>query len=210
MKKILFVLLLAGPLGLFAQNNPARRLPNPNASFDKALVLYGELSGRTVLRHPGLASTPVALNNPSTNRAEILQSIEAALAAKQIVVLPAGEKFVLIGAKAHQAQLMASSTNLPASTTKLLPKGSIQLQAASLAQTLELYASLKGKKLDRSDLPPATMLVTLVQTNELTKEECLYAFETLIRWQGWELISVGADTVKAVPLAREPERQSAK
>lgn len=210
MKTILFVLLLAGPLGLFAQNNPARRLPNPNASFDKALVLYGELSGRTVLRHPGLASTPVALNHPSTNRAEILQSIEAALAAKQIVVLPAGEKFVLIGAKSHQAQLMASSTNIPASTTKLLPKGSIQLQAASLGQTLELYASLKGKKLDRSDLPPATTLVSLIQANELTKEECLYAFETLIRWQGCELIFVGADTVKAVPLAREPERQSAK
>jgi hypothetical protein len=65
-----------------------------------------------------------------------------------------------------------------------------------------------GKKLDQSNPLPGITHVTLLQTSELTKEECLYALKTLLRWEGFELLPSGADAVKPVRVSRKPDKQT--
>lgn len=209
-KALLLAIFFAGCGPLFAQTNPAKPALPASVNLDKVLLLYGELSGRTVLRHPDLSNKTFVLNHTTTNRAELVRAIETAFTEKEIIAIPDGEKFVLVGAKSQEVQLIAASTNAPASTTKRYPKGSMVLINASITQTLTLYAGVLGKKLEPVSPPPATSLVSLTQTTDWTKEECLYALETLTRWQGWQLTPVGSDRAKAVTLPRPLEHPAAK
>lgn len=210
MKTAILVLLVAGSVGLLAQNNPPLRRVNPSNDLDKALMLYGEVSGRNLLRHPALAGAVFVLNNTSTNRNEIIQHVEAALAEKEIIVIPDGGKFVLVGPKSQRAQLIPGSTNVPALTTKLYPKGTVLFVNGGIWQLMTVHAELLGKKLDWSDSLPQTPPIFFKQATELTKEELLYAFETLARWQGLKLVPVGDDAVKPAPIPREPEGKPTK
>lgn len=199
---MLIAILIASTSPLFAQPNLEKLAPPASVGLEKALLLYGELSGRTVLCHPAVARMPLAFSSASTNRAEILASLEAALDKQAIAVIPDGEKFVLMGFKSQAALLVPGATNLPATKTKPYPKGTIDFHNASMAPVLSVYAAILGKKLDQTSPLPVAGEVTLVQTCELTKEEILYAFETLMRWRDWELISVNEQTVRVVPRPR--------
>lgn len=206
MKIVLGALVLAGAIGLIAQNNPATQPANPGINLDKTLMLYGELAERTVLRHPGLwTGKPFVFTSTTTNRAEIIAHIEAAFAEKGIIVVPDGEKFVIIGPKSLQAELVPGATNIAATTTKIIPKGSIHYVNAPIEQFVMIYAGYMGKKLAQGDPVPPILFVSLNQTTALTKEECLYAFQTLFRWQGFELVPSGADAMKPVRVSRAPD-----
>jgi hypothetical protein len=189
-----------GPL--FAQTNPAKLAVPASVNLDKVLMLYGELSGRTVLRHPDLSNKTFVLNHTTTNRAELVRAIETAFTEKEIIAIPDGEKFVLVGLKSQAAHLVPGATNLPATKTKPYPKGTIDFHNASMAPVLSVYAAVLGKKLDQTSPLPVAGEVTLIQTCELTKEEILYAFETLMRWKDWDLISVNEQIVRVVPRPR--------
>jgi hypothetical protein len=208
-KKILIALLCIASVGLSAQNRPVTQPSDPGINLDKTLVLYGELSGRTVLRHPSLwRGNTFVFTSTATNHAEIIQNIEVAFAENEIMVVTDGEKFVLIGSKSRQAELVPGATNIIATTTRIHPKGSMYFVNAPVASVLAIYAELMGKKLDQSNQLPATTDVTLLQASALTKEECLYALKTLLRWEGFELVPSGADAVKPVRVPREPDKQT--
>lgn len=199
---MLIAILIAGTCPLFAQPNPEKPITPASVGLEKALLFYGELSGRTVLCHPALARMPLAFSSASTNRAEILTSIEAALDKQGVAMIRDGEKFVLVGLKSQAAVLVPGATNLPATKTKPYAKGTIDFHNASITPVLSVYAAILGKKLDQTNPLPVAGEVTLIQTCELTKEEILYAFETLMRWKDWELISVNEQTVRVVPRPR--------
>jgi len=210
-KNILIALLCIASVELCAQNSPVKRPSNPGVTLDKALVLYGELSERTVLRHPSLMANQLFVyNSATTNHAEIIQHLEAAFAEKEIAVIPDGGKFVLIGPKSQQAALVPGATNIAPTTTKLYPKGSIHFVNVTVGQVMTIYADLIGKKLAQGDPLPPMMFVAMIQTSELTREECLYAFETLLRWQGWRLVPSGTDAIKPMQVSREPDGQTKK
>lgn len=103
----------------------------------------------------------------------------------------------------QSSKISTSSTNNPAVRT--YPKGSINWIAAPIVPVLQTYADFLGKKLDQSEQPlriPNIEIVLKTET-ELTKEELLYAIETVVGWSGVKLVPAGEGFVKAVLISTE-------
>jgi hypothetical protein len=187
------------------------------ADIQTILRLFGEFSGRTVLQHPELPAVKFTLLGPVTNRTEAAQILKAALEEKQIAIVSDGEKFALIAPRSQVSTLNPRSAQLPAPSPNsagapLIPAGSLNFQGALPAQVLPIYAEFRGDKLDRSSPLPPTLgsKIFLRMETALTKEECLYALETLINWSGLKLVPAGNGLVKAAPVLGEESNTSRK
>ena len=208
MKTFGLVLFFVVSVGLFAQSSPVKQVSRKNADLDTALLLYGELSGRTLLRHPSLVGEGFILKSATTtNRNEILQGIEATLAEKEIVLIPDGKKFILVAPQSQRSQLVPRSGKIPDSDKKPYPKGAMMFHNATITQVMAIYADLLGKKIDQtqSGYLSTNTLITFIMTTELSKDECLYALDTLIGWRGLKLIPSGNETLKPVPVSLDPK-----
>ncbi|MFO1513091.1 MAG: hypothetical protein U1F83_09300 [Verrucomicrobiota bacterium] len=168
------------------------------------LKFLGKFSERTVLRYPILPEQKFSLNASATNQAQAAELLREALAAKGFVIVPDGKKFLLVSDKAQAAALKPRSDQLvalPSDDAEQIPPGAINFGAASVANVLMILADFRGEKLDRSSPLPALAngdCVVLINETGLTKAECRYALETLIGWQGIELVPSGNGLVKAV------------
>jgi hypothetical protein len=174
-------------------------------SLQTVLNFFAEFSGRVILQHPSLQDTKFSLASSVTNRDEAAQVLKNALAEKQIVVVPDGSKFLLVAPKEMISTLNPRSaaiatTNSNPAKSELLPPGSINFQSAPLGTVLMIYAEFLGGKLDRTGPALRNGKVIFKMQTALTKEECLYAFETLIGWHGIKLVSTEARLFKAVPI----------
>jgi hypothetical protein len=181
-----------------------------NVALHTALQLYAELLQRTVLRPSFVPNVKLAINLATTNRQEALRVIEAALAKQAITLVLDGEKFVLVApdsmaSKLNPQSAKISNTNANNPAAQTYPKGSINWSAAPIVPVLQIYAELLGKKLDQSEQPLRLPNLEIVLKNEttLTKEEMLYAFETVVGWSGIKLVPTGEGLVKAVLIPAE-------
>jgi len=199
---------------LIALKNPiaggSNGLAMENVGLHSALQLYAELSGRTVLRPSVFPNTKFSINASTTNRVEALRTIEAALAKQKITLVLDGEKFALVAPDYMAAKLNPQSSKIsPPSTNnptaRTYPKGSISWHAAPLASVLKIYAEFLDKKLDQSEQPLRMPHLDIVLKNEtaLSKEELIYAIETVVGWSGVKLVPAGEGFVKAVPISAE-------
>jgi hypothetical protein len=163
--------------------------------------LLGEYSERTVLQHPSLPAVKFSLRTTATNRAEIAQILREALEAKDIVIVPDGGEFLLAGAKGEATKLNPKSAQLTPtsdrSESEVMPRGSILFAAATVPNVLSILAEFRGEKLESSPPLPDGKIYLTMET-ALTRAECRYALETLIGWQGIELVPDGDGLVRAV------------
>jgi hypothetical protein len=95
----------------------------------------------------------------------------------------------------HSAGIKAALSKSPP-----LGAGSISFPSMSLAQALNIYSAISGRKLDPSSVMPP-VLISLTTQNSLTKEEACYALETVFRLNGIKLVPSSDGMVKAVPLS---------
>jgi hypothetical protein len=178
------------------------------ANVDAVLSLYAECKGRTLLRWPRLPATSFTLAASTTNQAQAVLVLEKALAAKRIATIPDGEKFLMVVPVSETAVVKPHSSEIKVPTGKgvdseLMPARVIAFNEATLHQAAQFYASLIGRKLDRNQPPlQATLPIIFRNQTPLTKEECLYALDTLFCWQGYKIVPVGADLAR---LARVPD-----
>lgn len=217
MKTFLFALLLVSSVGLPAQNVSTNPPASQQVNLDKALVLYADLTERTVLQYPALPNARLTLNQATTNRAEVARMIETAAAAQGIVLVPDGKKFVLVAPESAAAKLKPRAAGIPPAGTndfnaRIFPVGSINWTAVRLTQALPIYAELLGQKLDSSGLPPQTAFLEIVFVNRtpLTRLELSYALETLFAWNGIKLVPAGDGLVRAVSVEADPAKPPAK
>lgn len=98
-----------GPVALVAQPPPAPVRPPPSgaaptterlhsvnfrdAPLDQVLNFYSELTGRTMIRSPGINATITLRGQTRLTDAETLQAIEAALLMHNVALVPMGDKF---------------------------------------------------------------------------------------------------------------------
>lgn len=55
-----------------------------------------------------------------------------------------------------------------------------------------------GRKLDHGERLPAGGTITFATVTSMTREDAVYALETLLRWSGIKLVPVGEDELHAV------------
>ena len=169
-------------------------------TLQTVLNLLAVFSDRTILQHPRLPENKFSLASAVTNRSEAAQILKNVLTERRIVVVPDGSKLLLVAPEEMASALnpRSAAANTNPMNTELFPPGSINFSSAPLGNVLIIYVELLGGKLDRTGSLTRDGKVFLKMHTALTKEECLYAFETLVGWHGIKLVSTEPGLFKAV------------
>ena len=200
--------------------NDTTNLPLPgivleDAGISAVLQLFDQFTNRILLRWPVLPATSFSLRASAKDQAGAAQVLAQALVAEALSIIPDGEKFLMIvpNSKAAvvkpHAPLAKASTN-SGTKTQATPRGSgtveqevmgpglIDFRDADVSQAADIYSLMLGRKLDRSERLPAGGTISIITQTPLTKEEGVYALETLLLWSGIKMVPVGEDRLKAV------------
>jgi hypothetical protein len=201
------------PISLNMQSNSPPEKPTrvglflENAQLVPILGLYGEMTKRSLLRPPTLASTSISVNAAVTNSTEAARVLEKVLAEKGIVTILDGDKFVMVVPKhmaataiPRSAQIKSSDTN---TSTMTIPPKDIIFWGATLDQVAAIYSEFAGRKFDHSQRTPPSPPITFQNVTPLTREEFFYAMDTLLAWNGIKLVPADGGLMRAVPVSEK-------
>jgi hypothetical protein len=157
------------------------------ANFCDVLDLYGAFLGRTILCHPDVKPAPLDLVTSAGDRSAAARVIQRALKERGIGTMPLGARFELV-APADKVRYIMQRAGAPLAsedTDETVQAGVIRLDNVPWREVLGLYADLTGSRWQGNN-PPTGNLVFLHNQTPLTKAEILYAFDTLLSWQGYK------------------------
>jgi hypothetical protein len=172
-----------------------------DAAMDATLQVYGWLAQRTLLRHPFLPETSFNLAATATTQAEAASALKAALAQAGMISINDGDKFLMLVPPSEADKVQPHSAKLKESDqSEFHPAGFINFPGTDLNQVTPIYAELAGQQLDRTSLAAgvAQGKIHLRMVTPMTRNEALYAFETLYAWRGLKLAPAGDGKVKLV------------
>ena len=176
-----------------------------NAPLDSLLSLFGEISARTLLRWPTLPNKSLTVRVSRINKANAAVVLQRALTLDHLAVISDGDKFLMIvpESEAARAKPAAPKVDSTGTTTELLPPGTINFPNTDINQVMQIYAELVGKKLDRTARYPMAGTIHFKNQTPLTKQETVYALDTLFAWNGLKMVPAGESLIKPVPINRE-------
>jgi len=181
--------------------------------FEEVIKIYSELVNRTLLRFPHSLNEKFTIYAAAGSPAEAARVLEKALAEKGMALIPDGDKFTMLVPKAAadrvhplapKAKRGSLSTAEPARSdadpkSEEIPAGVINFPNVDARDVGRIYVEFVGRKLDPVEpFPPAGTISLRTQT-AMTKEEVVYALETLFAWSGIKPELVGDRFVKFVP-----------
>jgi hypothetical protein len=200
--------------------NDTTNLPVPgivleDVGLNAVLPLFAQFTNRSLLRWPGLPATSFSLHAAAKDRADAARILEKALVAEDLSIIPDGEKFLMILPKSRAATVEPHAPSAKASTDsgnktqaaapgsggteqEPLAPGLIDFRGADVAQIADIYAMMLHRELDHSERLPAGGFITFTTVTPITREEGIYALETLLHWSGLKLVPVGEDKLKAI------------
>ncbi len=177
-------------------SNPTVRLDD--ADFAQVLDIYAELKGRTVLRPATLPGGGFSFKAAARDKTEATKAIEEEFLRRGITVIPDGEKFVMV-VPASMAKEVAPHSPKPNVTPadKILPKGTINLSNIDVNQALMIYGGLIDRKFVRAHAV-ASPPISFRSTTPLTKDEAIYALDTLFGWNNISIVLNDDKTFTAI------------
>lgn len=201
-------LLLSMPVESNAVATPPPPLWLNGAPDSTALYLYSQFANRTILRHPLLRTSTINLRLLVTNPAEAATALAQALASNNVAVILDGEKFVMAVPRSYADLVHPRSSAIkpaarPAGEAEAsFSAGTMRLSGAQLRVMARFYAELLGRTIVDTDWfrPISVIPVFFVNQTPLNRTEMLYAFETILEWNGVRLESEGDLLIKPVPL----------
>jgi hypothetical protein len=168
--------------------------------------LYGELTGKTILRSAAIPKLPAAWPPDllqDTNRA--IAFIEGELATGGFEAVPDGEKFLrLLPAIWRNSTVATDLARIQPSAAggEEVPKGSVIWMNADLAsQALPIYAELTHRTVLYSPMLPCCGLHFRNQSM-LTKNELIYGLQVVLALNGIAVIHDGDKYVQVVPVGQ--------
>lgn len=180
-----------------------------NANIGLVLFLYAQLTGRTVLRSPHLPAANLSLDATATAQGPIVLSLQRVLARKGISVIPDGEAFLYVVPDSEISTAGARSSESVLANARSQPTLDggvfINLANAGPREVVNLYAELTGRILDPLPRLPSNRGIDFTTQTALSREECAYALETLLNWQGLKIVPVGGRSFKceSISVARQ-------
>ena len=169
------------------------------------LETYGELVGKTILAPSSLLSSPDSImSEPPPKKTNAITFFETELSKKNISVIQDGRSFVrLLRAGDWQAGLSNAplrGAQLRVSPSKeMIPAGAVNFPGTDLTQVLNIYAELKNRTILRTRFLPSPVVRFKTQC-ALTKEELVYALETVLALNGISTVDDGQSFVQIVPI----------
>jgi hypothetical protein len=165
---------------------------------------FAQLMGKTVLRPSGLPALPDSIiADLPADKTNAIAKIEGAFSERGLEVVQDGPHFVRVLRKGAPDSL----TNAPLRGAELATSpgnegfgpGMINFTQADLNQVLAIYASLSQRTVLRPVTLPAPT-INLKTQSALTKQEALYAFETVLALNGICAVDDGPKFVQVVPI----------
>jgi hypothetical protein len=181
----------------------------PSLAGADTLDVYGQLTGKTVLRPSTLPRLPDSITaDLSADKTNAIARIESAFAERGLELVQDGPHFVRVFGKEARNSL----TNAPLRGAELAPSkgqetgpsGMIDFNQADLSQVLEIYAALSQRTVLRPVTLPAPP-VTLKTRGGLTRPEVVYAIATVLALNGICLVDDGARFVQVVPMVQRDQ-----
>jgi hypothetical protein len=188
------------------------------ASIHPVILIFQQLCNCTLLQHPQTPDFPFTFLSTATNPIDALHDFQNAFTNKGIVLIPDGDKFVIMGPTSAASMLIprsaqassaetspsAQSTNAEIHAQDLLPGGVLDFRGADFNQVFNLYAMLIGRNIDRThrfQVPVHGDFFIHTQT-PVSKTEAVYAIGTLINWRGVNVVTQSDGSITALRAAR--------
>jgi hypothetical protein len=186
-----------------------------DVALNEVLQLFAQCTNRSLLPWPDLPAISFNLRAAAKDRAGAARILEGAIVAKDLSIISDGEKFLMIVPKSKAATVKPRAPSARASAgsgnktqpaapgsggtgQEPLPPGMVDFRNADVAQVADIYAMMLHRQLDHRERMPAGGTITFTTVTSITKEEGIYALETLLRWHGIKLVPVGEDRLQAV------------
>jgi hypothetical protein len=178
-----------------------------NVNFRSVLDLYQNFCQRTLLMHPKLSNAPFTFRSSATNEAGAVGDLQKAFAEREIVMVPDGEKFLMIAPEYAAASLQPRSmqakpndSNGDPHKEEMIPPGTIDFRGADTYQVLAVYGMLVDHKLSQtSRLPPHDFSGYFLKTQTpLSRTEAIYALEALVNLHGLNVVTQSDGSIAGV------------
>ena len=177
----------------------------PLLASEVSVDTYTELMGKTFLAPSALLSLPDSIDSElPADKTNVIVFLEKEFSKKGISIVQDGPCFVrLIPGGEWQAELSSMplrGAQLHASPSQqLIPAGAVNFPATELSQVLEIYSELKSRTILRTRFLPSPTIRFKNQC-PLTREELVYALETVLALNGLSTVDDGQTFVQIVPI----------
>ena len=167
--------------------------------------LYGELTGKTILTSSALPSLPNSVDSElPANKEDAISFLEKQFSKSGISIVEDGPHFVRL---VPSTDLNAGLTNAPlrgaqlpvSPNQELIPVGAVNFPSTALSQVLPIYSELKNCTILRTRFLPSPSIHFKNQC-PLTREELVYALETVLALNGISIVDDGRSFVQIVPV----------
>jgi hypothetical protein len=190
------------------------------ADLKQVLDIYSMLRQRTILQPPSLPSVPIKLvTEAPLTKEETVYAMNVVMALNGIAAVDDGEHFVQVVAAQQLSLVKPNAPKPPTDAPRLdpaqlsppqehgllVPRQGVQRPETeapmrinlppTMDSLLEVYARLTGQKAV-SSLQYGAARVSFEIATPLTKEEALYAIETVLRLNGVEIVPVGEKAIQ--------------
>jgi hypothetical protein len=188
------------------------------ADFRSVVPIFQKLCNRTLLQHPQTPDPTFTFHSSAVNPADALHDLQIAFTNNGLVMIPDGDKFLMVGPSSATSMLIPrsaqttsaqtssnlQSTNAENHAQESLPAGTLDFRGADLNQAFELYGMLIAHPMDRSHgiRGPARGEFYILTQTPLSKAEAIYAISTLINWRGVNVVTQSDGSITGVPSAR--------
>ncbi len=192
--------------------NGQRGLIFENIEFKAVLDLYSRFANRTLLCPSALSRVRLTLNTVVEDEQGAAVVIEKALLANGITSVADGNKFLIVIPTSYAEKFKPRSSEITttdnpnsqstaaAGINQMLPAGAINFVNVSADDAALIYAALIGRKLESNSLR-AYPMITLRTHTLLSREEAIYALDTVFAVNGIRMEQVGTDLVRLAPLS---------
>ncbi len=176
-------------------------------ALQQVINLYAKVKNRTVLQHPALKNASITMVIGGGDAAQVCRALEAVFRLHGIVAIPDGEKFVMLVPAELAKTATPRSNEIPVPSTAtatngMMAAGLINFSGASPDNALRIDANLRGRTLV-SEGGSGGGRIYLRSMTPLSKDEAVYAIETLLAWSGLRLEFPDDQTMRAVPMTAD-------
>jgi hypothetical protein len=179
-----------------------------NIDFQQAMDIYGVLSGRTILLHPAVARTPFSCEASWTDKVpaktDIVVCFANSLGLRQTASLEDGDCFLQIMPISMAQTVTLGAKDLHTVETEKIEHGGIYFRDVTVEQAINVCGKLLGRERKNNETS-VSGLIYFVTTKPLSKAQAVYALETLIRWNGAEIILNDDNTFSVTKIPSPPK-----
>ena len=182
---------------------PAGIIKFQDTDLLQVLDIYGDLTGRTLLRPNSLPPTKISVRSQtSLARKEAVWLLDALLAVSGIAMAPEGRNFVFAVPTSRMHNLPKFKENIAAAkATKVAPPQKMRFDDASVTKLVEAYGHLLGREPAPVDKYMSAVKFSFHTQKELSQAEAIFAVEAVAALNNLRLELVGDDQVQIVPAA---------